>query len=188
MRKTFRVVRAIQQVSGWTWSDETGATITPELESSWAAYTRVHKDAKPFKNRGWRHLNLVSQIMPSNVQGENVYRGSNSTVGRNPERAHTPPIFSDGEDEEDTPTVIDDTPEITKDTTHSQDTLTTDATSRSLEDSDDDEVDVTQVSSKKYLLDQQSLTYKLGCYCHSPSLEKAPCSRSTLCTALHREA
>jgi hypothetical protein len=64
---------AIQSVSGWTWDDETGATITPELEISWAAYVKIHKDTKPFKNRGWRHLHLMMQLMPSTVQGVHVY-------------------------------------------------------------------------------------------------------------------
>ena len=32
--QTFRVIQAIKNVSGWTWSDETGASITPELKDS----------------------------------------------------------------------------------------------------------------------------------------------------------
>ncbi|KAF8064913.1 hypothetical protein FPV67DRAFT_1418784, partial [Lyophyllum atratum] len=72
LKKTFRVVLAIKDVSGWTWSDATGASITPELESSWAAYIKIHKDAKAFKNHGWRHFDLVSQVMPSLVRGAHV--------------------------------------------------------------------------------------------------------------------
>ncbi|GLB39525.1 hypothetical protein LshimejAT787_0700350 [Lyophyllum shimeji] len=84
LRKTFRVVTAIKNVSGWTWSDVTGASITPESESSWAAYVKIHKEAKPFKNHGWCHLDLMSQVMPSLVHGAHIFRPSNSSVGLGP--------------------------------------------------------------------------------------------------------
>jgi len=56
---TFHVVQAIKNVLGWTWSDKTGASITHELEDSWAAYVHIHKDVKPFKHKGWHHLHKM---------------------------------------------------------------------------------------------------------------------------------
>jgi hypothetical protein len=85
LRRTFRVVQAIKNVSGWTWSDETGASITHELEDSWASYVRIHKDAKPFKHKGWRHLHKMENIMPGNVRGAYVFRASDATVGAHPQ-------------------------------------------------------------------------------------------------------
>lgn len=87
LRRTFRVVQGIKNVSGWTWSDETGASITPELESSWAAYVRIHKDAKPFKHKGWRHLHKMELVMPATIRGAYVFRASDSTVGVHPQPA-----------------------------------------------------------------------------------------------------
>ncbi|KAG6882130.1 hypothetical protein C0992_012657, partial [Termitomyces sp. T32_za158] len=49
LKQTYRVILALQSVSGWTWDDKKGCNITPELESSWAAYVKVHKQAAPFK-------------------------------------------------------------------------------------------------------------------------------------------
>ncbi|KAG6818726.1 hypothetical protein H0H93_002478 [Arthromyces matolae] len=83
-RRIFRVITAIKGVSGWTWSNDTGASITPETESSWAAYVKIHKDAKPFKTRGWCHFDAVSQVMPTTIHGAHVFRPSNSTVGLGP--------------------------------------------------------------------------------------------------------
>lgn len=85
LRRTFRVVQAIKNVSGWTWSDETGASITPELEDSWASYVRLNKDAKPFKHKGWRHFHRMENIMPGTIRGAYVFRASDATVGAHPQ-------------------------------------------------------------------------------------------------------
>ncbi|TFK43026.1 hypothetical protein BDQ12DRAFT_595635 [Crucibulum laeve] len=42
--------------TGWSWSDETGASITPDMEMQWVTFLKTHKDAKPFKNHGWVQL------------------------------------------------------------------------------------------------------------------------------------
>jgi len=62
-------------VSGWTWSDETGATITPELESSWAAYVRIHRDAKPFKHN-------ILQVSRGFIPVDKGYAGKGCIVAR----------------------------------------------------------------------------------------------------------
>ncbi|TFK26848.1 hypothetical protein FA15DRAFT_553992, partial [Coprinopsis marcescibilis] len=61
--KTYHVVCAIQQVSGWTWSDDTGASITSDIADSWDNYVRHHPEAKPFCNKGWVHFHKVSELM-----------------------------------------------------------------------------------------------------------------------------
>ncbi|KAF9008240.1 hypothetical protein BDQ17DRAFT_1237004 [Cyathus striatus] len=48
----YRVICQIQAVSGWTWSDETGASITEDLVSSWDDFFLAHPKAKPFKHSG----------------------------------------------------------------------------------------------------------------------------------------
>lgn len=69
----YRVIRAIQEVSGWVWDDETGASITAHTASSWEDYVKCHPGAKPFRNKGWVHLAKVSLLMPSTAIGVNVY-------------------------------------------------------------------------------------------------------------------
>jgi hypothetical protein len=73
LRKIYRVIQAIKEVSGWHWDDETGASITPATSSSWDDYVRKHPAAKPFRNKGWVHLHKVADIMPSTISGSNVY-------------------------------------------------------------------------------------------------------------------
>jgi hypothetical protein len=63
MKKLFTVIQAIKAISGWTWSDETGASIDYTTTDSWDAYMMKHKDAKQFRNTGWIHLAKVSRLM-----------------------------------------------------------------------------------------------------------------------------
>jgi hypothetical protein len=72
-RKLYRVIRAIQEVSGWVWDDKTGASITPHTASSWEDYVKHHPEAKPFRNKGWCHFANVSLLMPSSAVGANVF-------------------------------------------------------------------------------------------------------------------
>ncbi|KIK05205.1 hypothetical protein K443DRAFT_55748, partial [Laccaria amethystina LaAM-08-1] len=60
----FCAIQAIKNDSGWTWSDECRADITPELEDEWATFFVANKHAKPFKNCGWIHLEKMVDIMP----------------------------------------------------------------------------------------------------------------------------
>jgi hypothetical protein len=41
-------------------SDELGADIQPDQASAWSSFCDTHKEAKPFQNRGWVHLESVS--------------------------------------------------------------------------------------------------------------------------------
>lgn len=81
MCKTFRVIQALKQVSGWTWNDSTGCSITVDNLASWEAYVEKHPGAKPFKNKGWKHLHVMSQIMPAVLTGAHVFSASHGTIG-----------------------------------------------------------------------------------------------------------
>jgi hypothetical protein len=81
LKKVYAVIRAIQAVSGWTWDDETGASIDYTTADSWDAYVAQHKDAKPFQNANWIHLEKISQIMPSTTHGINVFWASDASTG-----------------------------------------------------------------------------------------------------------
>ncbi|PPQ71303.1 hypothetical protein CVT26_011953 [Gymnopilus dilepis] len=72
---------AIKSKSGWTWSDETGASITPEMEPQWAAFLKANPKAKPFKNKGWVHLEKMTRLMPSKAKGTHVFCPSQGTTG-----------------------------------------------------------------------------------------------------------
>jgi hypothetical protein len=72
-RKIYRIVCAIQSVSGWVWDEKTGASITADSASSWDDYVKKHPGAKPFRNKGWVHFTKVALIMPSTASGSNVF-------------------------------------------------------------------------------------------------------------------
>lgn len=75
-KRIYRVIQAIKEVSGWHWDDETGASITVDTASSWDDYIKKHPAAKPFRNRGWVHLQRMTDIMPSTVSGSHVFHPS----------------------------------------------------------------------------------------------------------------
>lgn len=83
MRKTFRIIQMLQGISGWSWDDELGCCITVDNAASWDAFVEKHPNAKPFRNKGWKHLHNVSQIMPVTVQGAHVFSARDGTMGIN---------------------------------------------------------------------------------------------------------
>jgi len=58
---------------GWTWDDETGATINIHTASSWDDYVLKHPEAKPFHNNGWPLFHKMEVLMPATVAGANVF-------------------------------------------------------------------------------------------------------------------
>lgn len=42
---------------------------------------KTHKDAKPFRNEGWEHLEAMADIIPSAIIGAHVFAPSQGTVG-----------------------------------------------------------------------------------------------------------
>ncbi|KAF8990507.1 hypothetical protein BDQ17DRAFT_1371821 [Cyathus striatus] len=76
----YKVILKIKAASGWTWSDEYGANITPELVSSWDDFVIANPKAKKFRNRGWKFLEQVTRIMPSvQVSDTNIFYPTQST-------------------------------------------------------------------------------------------------------------
>ncbi|KAF8987875.1 hypothetical protein BDQ17DRAFT_1198366, partial [Cyathus striatus] len=73
MCKLYCVVTTIKDVSGWTWSDDTGASITEETASTWDDYVAHHPEAKPFCNQGWPHLHQFEPLMPFPGIGLNIF-------------------------------------------------------------------------------------------------------------------
>ena len=76
--KVYRIIHAIQLVSGWAWDDETGASITVDSASSWEDYVKKHPEAKPFQNNGWPLFCKVVELMPLTPTGANVFHQSAS--------------------------------------------------------------------------------------------------------------
>jgi len=94
----------IEEHTGWSWSDETGASITPDMEPAWADFLKGLKDAKPFKNHGWVHRAIMVLIMPVAVRGTHVFRPSQGITGMGPSGSgpglRAPVEEEDEEDEE----------------------------------------------------------------------------------------
>ncbi|KAF8986514.1 hypothetical protein BDQ17DRAFT_1436258 [Cyathus striatus] len=44
----YRIILKIKEASGWAWSNEYGANISPELTSSWDEFVKAHPKAKQF--------------------------------------------------------------------------------------------------------------------------------------------
>lgn len=51
------------------------------MEDEWELFLRKHKDARPFKNHGWIHLDIMTDIMPATLRGAYVYRPTQGIVG-----------------------------------------------------------------------------------------------------------
>ncbi|KAF8151322.1 hypothetical protein B0H34DRAFT_810484 [Crassisporium funariophilum] len=106
--KIYKIIRAIQSVSGWVWDDKTGATITADSSSSWDHYVKQHPAAKPFRNKGWVHFRKVALIMLSTAAGSNIFHptstlASNDTNNNSvsPEPKSPPKALADPQDVDD---------------------------------------------------------------------------------------
>ncbi|KAJ6559361.1 hypothetical protein DFH09DRAFT_875131, partial [Mycena vulgaris] len=73
LRKILAVIQHIKEhASGFTWVDGRGADINVGSASAWDTYVQQHPDAKPFRNKGWEHLELMEKLVPSQVRGAHV--------------------------------------------------------------------------------------------------------------------
>ncbi|GLB36664.1 hypothetical protein LshimejAT787_0309510 [Lyophyllum shimeji] len=101
LRRAFRAIQAIKfSKSGWTWDDEHGANITLDMEDAWNAFIKVYKDAKPFKHKGWVHLEKMTQLMPATVKGTHVFCASQGTSGLDTAEDDVTAQQEDDEDED----------------------------------------------------------------------------------------
>ena len=73
LRRIFHAIQAIKNRSGWTWSDETGASITPDMEDAWGDFLKIYREAKPFKNHSWIHLEKMTIIMLASLKGYHIF-------------------------------------------------------------------------------------------------------------------
>ncbi|KAG1884550.1 hypothetical protein F4604DRAFT_1509613, partial [Suillus subluteus] len=71
LKKSYNVVKDIKSLSGFAWSDEHGAGVTPETSGAWDAHARVraHPLSKPFAHKGFPHYAAVEALMPSAAKG-----------------------------------------------------------------------------------------------------------------------
>ncbi|KAK0484254.1 hypothetical protein EDD18DRAFT_1111944 [Armillaria luteobubalina] len=80
--KTFNIICNIRRVSGWHWSDETGASINAESTSTWDDYAHKHKDAKPFHNHGWQYLAAMEKLQGSSEpKGKYIFHSLQEDIG-----------------------------------------------------------------------------------------------------------
>ncbi|KAF8178055.1 hypothetical protein BJ912DRAFT_1063273 [Pholiota molesta] len=79
LRKTFKVIAALMNNSGWHWDDETGASITPESASALC-------------NKGWPHRVKIADIMPNTTTGANVFHPA--SISQTPSVDSQPDTFS----------------------------------------------------------------------------------------------
>ena len=82
------------------------------MEDAWADFLKTYKEAKPFKNKGWVHLEKMSSIMPATVKGTHVFRPSQGLSGMDAfDDNEDLPIYPIGSQEEEEQTLdIDDGP------------------------------------------------------------------------------
>ncbi|KAF8152664.1 hypothetical protein BJ912DRAFT_1071440 [Pholiota molesta] len=92
LRKTFKVIAALMNNSGWHWDDETGASITPESASVWDAYINLNPLARPYCNKGWPHRVKIADIMPNTTTGANVFHPA--SISQTPSVDSQPDTFS----------------------------------------------------------------------------------------------
>ncbi|KAK7458104.1 hypothetical protein VKT23_010011 [Stygiomarasmius scandens] len=81
LKKTCEIILDIKSMSGWTWSDETGASIGTENAALWNSYIKKNPSAKPFRNKGWKFFHTVNNLLPSKAKGTNVFRPSQGAQG-----------------------------------------------------------------------------------------------------------
>ncbi|KAJ7739446.1 hypothetical protein DFH07DRAFT_983636 [Mycena maculata] len=98
LRGIFKVIRELQNVSGWHWSDTTGAGITAETKSSWDDYVKAHPKAKGFRNKGWPFCSQMDDLIPREALGLHVYRPSQAGENMEHNSDFGPPSGDEGND------------------------------------------------------------------------------------------
>ncbi|RXW13177.1 hypothetical protein EST38_g12677 [Candolleomyces aberdarensis] len=82
LKATYELILKLKGLSGWSWDDRTGCSITADSQDVWEAFVVKNPDAAKFKNQGWVHLVLMSQILPDAVpKGHDVFRPSDRSIG-----------------------------------------------------------------------------------------------------------
>ena len=105
LRRIFRAIQAIKNRSGWTWSNETGASITPDMENVWGDFLKIYREAKPFENHGWIHLEKMIIIMPASLKGYHVFhplQGLSGIGSLSDDNEDIPPYAANTQEEDET--------------------------------------------------------------------------------------
>ena len=51
------------------------------MEPAWADFVKSQPLAKPFKNKGWVHLEKMTELMPATIKGAHVFCPSQGVSG-----------------------------------------------------------------------------------------------------------
>ncbi|KIK74378.1 hypothetical protein PAXRUDRAFT_74031, partial [Paxillus rubicundulus Ve08.2h10] len=62
----------LKNVSGLTYTDQEGATVTLQDKDILDRYVKVNKHAAPFRNKGFVHFDKVRPLLPSHSKGEHI--------------------------------------------------------------------------------------------------------------------
>ncbi|RXW11640.1 hypothetical protein EST38_g14215 [Candolleomyces aberdarensis] len=90
-KRTHKAINAIRNRSGWTWDNDKGANIGEDRARDWNEFIKKVPYAKPFRNKGWKHLRKVDQLMPATLHGTHVFSASQGTVGLDPQPSDPDP-------------------------------------------------------------------------------------------------
>ncbi|KAF8576383.1 hypothetical protein K439DRAFT_1622915 [Ramaria rubella] len=74
--ETVQLVRLKQNLSGFTYLDDTGVLV--DDEHIWAEFARKNPDAGRFGRTGFPHYEAMSLIMPSAARGTHTYQGASA--------------------------------------------------------------------------------------------------------------
>ncbi|KAJ6491514.1 hypothetical protein DFH09DRAFT_822892, partial [Mycena vulgaris] len=62
-KKVYELVQLVKSQSGWTWTDDGGATITSETAGTWNNFVANNPDVARFRNKGWYYLANFAPFM-----------------------------------------------------------------------------------------------------------------------------
>ncbi|KAG2370125.1 hypothetical protein BDR07DRAFT_1371126 [Suillus spraguei] len=75
LKKAYLTTQALKvsgSSSGFTWTQEGGATIDKDTASTWAGYVKSNPNAKQFKNKGFKHFEIFNLLM-ANMQAKGIH-------------------------------------------------------------------------------------------------------------------
>ncbi|KAF9232201.1 hypothetical protein BU15DRAFT_55257, partial [Melanogaster broomeanus] len=72
LKKLYEIVIDLKSASGFTWSEQGGAGITLESNSSWASYCKSHPGAKPFRTKGFPHFAAMEGLRGRQGKGAHI--------------------------------------------------------------------------------------------------------------------
>ncbi|KAG1775592.1 hypothetical protein EV702DRAFT_1046719 [Suillus placidus] len=98
LKKSYNTVKNIKTLSGSSWSDESGISLTPETSGAWEAHLKAHPQSGPFASKGFPLFSDVEELMLTTAKGKFVQyqpyarkrtSGSSSTLSMLPPCQHT---------------------------------------------------------------------------------------------------